>query len=465
MKNSVDKSLNTARSFRRRPIEKTELLKLHRKIRRKSLLFAIGIVALVAIVFIAWQSIPDELLPEYQRDLITLFVFLGIFIGFLIWKIPQWQLAPWKKRLEVRDLISLEINARTTLIQMIGGLALLGGLYYTKENIETTRESATNTANLIKEGRDAERLNKAMEWLASDKMDVRLGGILSLERIAQKSDTEYWTIMVLLTSYVRLNSPWPPRPQDTADEKPKEPICGGVDLEKPICRDIQAILNVLANRRTKLVNGGPIEGEDIPLDLHSTDLRGARLENANLEKAILDGAYLKEAKLMGAKLKGASMSKAILDNAILQEAVLELADCNEAHFTYADLSGSNLKNAILTGAVLDHAKLNKADLCGANLSTAYLTGTYFNGADLYGAVGLDKEWLEKARSGYLIDVETTLPQGLNSGGRRFDIQVDRYDSRSSALAASHSMIFKSKMPFLCVRLPRRIYDDDAADRV
>jgi hypothetical protein len=42
--------------------------------------------------------------------------------------------------------------------------------------------------------------------LGSDKLEVRLGGIYSLERISKESPDDYWTVMENLTAFVRERS-------------------------------------------------------------------------------------------------------------------------------------------------------------------------------------------------------------------------------------------------------------------
>ena len=51
--------------------------------------------------------------------------------------------------------------------------------------------------------RITESFSKAVEQLGSDKLEVRLGGIYSLERISKESPDDYWTVMESLTAFVR----------------------------------------------------------------------------------------------------------------------------------------------------------------------------------------------------------------------------------------------------------------------
>ena len=56
--------------------------------------------------------------------------------------------------------------------------------------------------------RITETFSKAAEQLASDKMEARLGGIYTLERLSNESPDDYWTVMETLTAFVRERARW-----------------------------------------------------------------------------------------------------------------------------------------------------------------------------------------------------------------------------------------------------------------
>ena len=63
--------------------------------------------------------------------------------------------------------------ARGRLVAFGAGLFAVGALIYTARNF-----------SLARQGQVADRYTKAIEQLGSDKLDVRIGGIYALERIA-----------------------------------------------------------------------------------------------------------------------------------------------------------------------------------------------------------------------------------------------------------------------------------------
>ncbi|MFM8007220.1 MAG: hypothetical protein ACKO86_20270, partial [Dolichospermum sp.] len=68
-------------------------------------------------------------------------------------------------------------------------------------------EAANRNAEAANQKQITERLSKAIEQLASDKPEVILGRIYTLERIVRDSEPDQWTIMEVLTAFVRQNAP------------------------------------------------------------------------------------------------------------------------------------------------------------------------------------------------------------------------------------------------------------------
>jgi len=190
-----------------------------------------------------------------------------------------------------------------------------------------------------------ESVSKAVEQLGSDKLEVRLGGIYSLERISKESPDDYWTVMENLTAFVRERA--------LRNEAVRQDEIG-----EPPATDIAAVLTVI-KRRNKRGREHEIS------NAWRLDLSGATMKRADLSDA-----HLEEADLSGAHLKGANLSHAHLEGANLFGAHLEGADLLRAHLAGANLSSAHLDGADLFRAHLDGAKLLNARLDGANLSEA-----------------------------------------------------------------------------------------------
>jgi uncharacterized protein YjbI with pentapeptide repeats len=284
------------------------------------------------------------------------------------------------KRHELEDgRLRLQNEARTSLLQALGGAVVALGAVFTyrqlQHNIESSREQHEldrQQQELERQGQITERFNKAIDHLGSDKLDLRLGGIYALERIAKNSDDDRDTIAEILAAFVRQRSPWPPsQPGQHQDDFPFH--------QQPSLRtratDIQAVLTVLG--RGNFTRHGALV-----LDLAEVDLRKAGLHGAHLEAENLGGTQLQAARLDGAHLEGATLTGAHLEDSYLGGANLERANLGRAHLDNADLRGARLNRANLRGARLQAARLNDARLEEAILSATHLERSDLSGTDL-----------------------------------------------------------------------------------
>ncbi len=293
-----------------------------------------------------------------------------------------------------------EDRARQTLATILGGMAVLGGAFLTfrnvraaernadiaRDNAETARKVAEQNAETAQKNLDiarkvmeqnaetaqknlkiagdkqlTDRFTVAVNNLAADgadKMAVRLGGIYALERIARDSPEDHWTVMEVLTAYIRDNR----RRQEDLTPQGAEARDGETGPEKNVLpTDIQAILTVIGRRNAE-------HDQDKRLNLRAVDLTNADLWEANLWRARLGGANL----------------------------------------GIANLGIANLWGADLVGAFLMEARLGGADLRGA-----ILRGARLGGAHLVDCLNLTQEQLDSADQRY---VPEALPPGLIFNG-------------------------------------------------
>ena len=90
-------------------------------------------------------------------------------------------------------------NARGRLFTLAAGLAAAGALAFTALNFRLSRR----TFELAEQGQVTDRYTKAIEQLGSDKLDVRIGGIYALERVARDSAIDHPTVMEVLAAFIR----------------------------------------------------------------------------------------------------------------------------------------------------------------------------------------------------------------------------------------------------------------------
>ncbi len=166
------------------------------RVRTKSKMYSLS-----AIVEKDWPKI-----TSYAKLFSWQLLILAVLVGIL-WKVPIWQTNAYRTRFDIKGLLPIEQlqreqsivaaenNARVTLAQIFAGGFLLLGLYFTWRNLSITEE-----------GKLTDRFSSAVELLGNATLSVRLGGIYALERIARDSQKDHWTVMEILTGFVRENS-------------------------------------------------------------------------------------------------------------------------------------------------------------------------------------------------------------------------------------------------------------------
>jgi hypothetical protein len=262
-----------------------------------------------------------------------------IVVAVLILLVPTWMI-PTSVTPARAESLQAQNDLRTTLLQGIGGLFLIAGVVATWRQVQLTRRQL----DLLREGQITERFTRAIEQLGSDNIDIRLGGIYALERIAASSEVDRGPILEVLTAYVRGHSPWPPAGWEYGTETPPEPDdrhLASLQFRTP---DVQAVLSILGRRRV-------LDGDD-ELLLARVDLRRAYLRRANLERANLRNSSLRGLQGRNALLHHANLKHSDLTNANLEGADLRGADLQHANLSGANLRGTNLGGALLEAAVL-----------------------------------------------------------------------------------------------------------------
>jgi len=180
---------------------------------------------------------------------------------------------------------------------------------------------------------------------------VRVGAIFALERLSKESRDDYWTIMEVLTAFVRERMRYTTvmarlserayflwlqagRPEGRSEEFWTEAVRLGRLKEPPI--DIASILTVI--RRRSAENRQRERDNGWRFDLSETYLRQAFLGEVWLQGANFLSAHLEGANLMGAHLEGAFLMEAHLEGALLNGAHLQDTALLEAHVEGAILT-------------------------------------------------------------------------------------------------------------------------------
>jgi hypothetical protein len=240
------------------------------------------------------------------------------------------------------ERLKLQHDVRIGLLQAVAGVAVIAAVAATWQQLDTDRRQLRQQLEVAGQEQAGERFARALDQLGSEQLDVRLGGIYGLERIAARgagaataaagayrppgSDDPppsgdppgpgWWAgqdrvqVFEILSAYVRTTSHRPPVGPATSPE---------LQVRQP---DVHAAAVALA-RRTVLTGDPPLDLTGSLLAearlgwarLAGADLRGADLRGTSLQHATLAGAHLEQSLLCGTQLQGADLSGAHLAGA------------------------------------------------------------------------------------------------------------------------------------------------------
>ncbi|MGW6691803.1 pentapeptide repeat-containing protein [Streptomyces sp. NPDC054961] len=257
---------------------------------------------------------------------------------------------------------ALVTGLRTSLVACAAALGAGIALLYTARTYRLTRR-----------GQVTDRFTKALERLGSDKLYVRIGGILALEQIVQDAPEQATDAARVLQHFLRESAPRARTGTAVAGEPDGAASAPTEPLSDEPAADVQVALTALTRRESRT----HVDPREV-LQLGGLHLVGARLHRADLTSADLSGA-----DLTGADLRGADL-------------------------TCADLRGADLTRACLNVADFTQALATRATFTGAAMIATSFTWTDLHGASLEGTSELRQAQIDAA----LLDSATTLPSHL-----------------------------------------------------
>jgi Pentapeptide repeats (8 copies) len=309
---------------------------------------------------------------------LTAYFTLAVFIGFAaLILVPVWLNPPLSQaalrsvhvgseRITLQQAQGqLQNDTRTTLLQALAGIVVVAGAAATWRQVRISRE-----------GQITDRLTHAIDQVGSDIVDVRVGGIYALERLARDSADDRLAVEEILATFIRTHAPWPAGHESHPDPHPTPDVDEAIPWLTDRAPDVRTALRALGRL--------PHDAHDFPLALRRVDLRRTnfyygtliRIDfgDSNLAASWAPGVRWELCRLINTDLRQTRLSRATLDGSDFTKAHLEGATLEKASLVRACLRDANLRDADLTDSNLTGADLRGADLSGADLSGAQMTG-------------------------------------------------------------------------------------------
>lgn len=261
----------------------------------------------------------------------------------------------------------------------------------------------------------------------SPNLEVRIGAIYALERIAQDSPRDHIQIMEILCAYLREN----------ASAKSLEPTEPPFNRDTPRT-DIQATISVIGRRSSKQIE---LEWErQFRLDIRNTNLSGVDFKDGDFSAAMfhgcrLEGAHFDDSKLLGTQFFGSLLNFSSFYNSKLRGTRFDRAIINRPF--------------VIAGGMAE--SINMGDIYGISVVAANLTAIdYLGEPDKMNLVFGSKDTklcsaLEFDRSGFnqkLIKIRQLKKTGMTDQASEIETELYKngfvdwvpYNSDDSALS-------------------------------
>ncbi len=225
--------------------------------------------------------------------------------------------------------LEAENDIRTSLLQAASGVILTAGVVFTFLQLTGAQESTQRQLELTLAGQTADRFARAVDQLDAGKsIDVQLGAIYSLDKLADESPEYGPAISGTLSAYVTTR-----RPLALADANQPR-----VRVDR--LPHVQSALRVLLQERD----------QQLTVQVPDTDLYGAAMRGGVLTSADLSGSSLQSVDLQDARFDSVDARGVNFRDANLRDVEMLGVDLRETVFSGASTLGMTITLANLSGA-------------------------------------------------------------------------------------------------------------------
>jgi uncharacterized protein YjbI with pentapeptide repeats len=344
--------------------------------------------------FFLYLSFKYDSLSEWIIQIALLMLVLFLLAILIIPKIYVQSLQKYSDNSfdQRKEKLKLEDDTRKTAAQIIGGVLVIGSLIFTYNTLRLQQD----TYRLQQEGQFTDRFTKAITQIGDEKLEVRLGGLFALERVAKDSPKDHPAIMEVLSAYVREKSKAQKEKytkEQIEQKKSDETIENSFSLVSPDT-DIRIAINLI-NRRNFSNDPADFKFDFIEANFRHTLLNNAKFTETNFSLA----------DLLYTDFTSSNLSKCGFSFANLKFTNFSKANLTEAVFQFTKISGANFDNANLTKASFFNSEFKATNFLNTNL-----TNVSFKNIDIRDVRNLTYNQLSKA----IINENTILPDNLEA---------------------------------------------------
>jgi len=255
---------------------------------------------------------------------ITLAVTVVLFSLVLIWYIPKLQLRRFRDEgVSELELIVIEDKLRKTYAQILGGLLLLGGLYFDYRN------ESSNTQNKV-----SQEYNEAVKQLSDNSIKTKITAINTLKRLS--SQREYrQEIDEVLFEYVSNYGP---------------------DSVWRTGQDVEEIMGYFGR------------GSNVADKVRFSNIRfkNINLSVCDFSDKAFNNCKFDTCQMQSTKFRGSDLAFSAFNKCYIRNASFSASDLQAASFTRSPMDSVDFSDALLLSAFFDDCQIVRSDFKNAS---------------------------------------------------------------------------------------------------
>jgi uncharacterized protein YjbI with pentapeptide repeats len=258
-----------------------------------------------------------------------------LFIFAIIWLLPKLQLSKHKTdQISQSDLIDLENKLRQTISQILGGVLLLSGIYF----------SYSENTNL-KFKQNTETLSNSLKQLNDSVTAIRIGAIYTLNKLSINSEEDKDIITDIFANYISKNN------RDSLNRNKEE---------------IQLIFN--------LIGKGKFSNERIKI--YNAHFSNLKISNLDFSKMTFIHCSFDSCDIWYTNFTESSLSESTFLNCGMLTCNFTNATIFGGSFKTTNLDGSDFTDAWLPSVYFNDCKLNSAIFRNTKFGNTVTMGNY-----------------------------------------------------------------------------------------
>ncbi len=223
---------------------------------------------------------------------------------------------------------------------------------------------------------DGAKIRETGDWVAHERtepnLEVRLGAIYALERIAQDSERDYSVILEILCAYIRSNAP-SSGAQKIEIDKNIHPALATKEIKQEVSKivppkiDIQAAMETIGRRN--VLFDKPTRKR---LDLRFCNLQSINLQGLNFEGAMISGSKLDGATFIRCNLDNISGTPKEYSQSFNSDGDVSISHIDPTSMIRTHIIDCSMERVSLSGCQFDGSLIRNTDM-----NTSYLIGCSF----------------------------------------------------------------------------------------